>query len=156
MSSDLEEIIHLLHLWLQTLLSSEMINLCWREDSNWRWKQYPCNLWLILFSVCCTKIIHKDGFRLSPVYKVCIKRWLNIDLWNLPMCSLQPEASSPHSCYCPCLVLEVGPLLFWDFVDPCNWGPERQRWHHRVTWIDILGLIVLSSYVQTFFAPIIS
>lgn len=98
--------------------------LTYAERSNWRWKQYLCNLWLILLSVSCTKItLHEDAFRLSLVYKLCIISWLNTDLWNLPMCSLQPEAVSSHLPYGPCLVLEIGPPLFWDFVDPCNWGP---------------------------------
>lgn len=125
--------------------------LTYAERSNWRWKQYLCNLWLILLSVSCTKItLHEDAFRLSLVYKLCIISWLNTDLWNLPMCSLQPEAVSFHLPYGPCLVLEIGPLLFWDFVDPCNWGPVRQRWHHKVTLVDILGLIILSSCVHVY------
>lgn len=52
--------------------------------------------------------------------------------------------------YSPCLDLETGPPLFWDFVDLCNWEPVRQRWCHSVTLVDTLKRVISTSYIRVF------
>lgn len=151
MSSDLGIIIHLLHFWIQ-ILSSGVGYLMLKEDGNWKNSTHVIFGGYSFFfsSVSYTRLtLHEDRFKFFCIQASHHKMTGH---WFMKFSHVFPAAWSRffYLPYGPCLVLETGPPLFWDFVDPCNWGPVRQRWHHKVTLVDILDLVISNLYLRAF------